>query len=149
MRIYLAGPLFTAAEWHWNSQLADVLRAAGHEVFLPQEHAEKYLDETGQITDPSSLFGDNVSEIDDAQAVLAILDGADVDSGTAWEVGYAVAKNKLIVGLRTDLRRSGDTEDDLNLMLAQSLNKRLLLRNPGLSIQSLGEQLAEVLKNSG
>ena len=37
MRIYFAGPLFSAAERDWNATLAAELRGAGHEVFLPQE----------------------------------------------------------------------------------------------------------------
>jgi nucleoside 2-deoxyribosyltransferase len=37
MRIYVAGPLFSAAERAWNAELAAALRAAGHEVFLPQD----------------------------------------------------------------------------------------------------------------
>jgi nucleoside 2-deoxyribosyltransferase len=43
--------------------------------------------------------------------VLAILDGVDVDSGTASEIGYACARGKLIVGYRGDLRLSGDNLD--------------------------------------
>ena len=35
-------------------------------------------------------------------AVVAVLDGADVDSGTAAEIGYAFARGKLIVGYRGD-----------------------------------------------
>ena len=37
MRIYFAGPLFSAAERDWNATLAAALRGAGHEVFLPQD----------------------------------------------------------------------------------------------------------------
>jgi nucleoside 2-deoxyribosyltransferase len=37
VRIYFAGPLFSAAERDWNATLAAALRGAGHEVFLPQE----------------------------------------------------------------------------------------------------------------
>jgi nucleoside 2-deoxyribosyltransferase len=43
-------------------------------------------------------------------AVLAILDGPDVDSGTAAEVGFAAALGKPAVGLRLDFRPSGDNE---------------------------------------
>src|SRR4051794_21133183 len=43
-----------------------------------------------------------------AAAVLAVLDGADVDSGTAAEIGYAAALGIPVVGLRTDLRVTGD-----------------------------------------
>ena len=41
---------------------------------------------------------------------MAILDGVDVDSGTASEIGYAFARNKYIEGLRTDWRLTGDNE---------------------------------------
>ena len=41
--------------------------------------------------------------------VLAVLDGADADSGTCWECGYSYAKGKPVIGLRTDFRNSGDT----------------------------------------
>lgn len=35
-------------------------------------------------------------------SAFAVLDGVDVDSGTAWEIGYAYARGKPIIGLRTD-----------------------------------------------
>jgi nucleoside 2-deoxyribosyltransferase len=38
MRIYLAGPLFTAAARAFNRRLRDLLQQYGHEVWLPQEH---------------------------------------------------------------------------------------------------------------
>lgn len=43
-------------------------------------------------------------------AVLAVLDGPDVDSGTAAEIGYAAACERPVVGLRSDLRLAGDNE---------------------------------------
>lgn len=46
-----------------------------------------------------------------AEGVLAVLDGSDVDSGTASEIGYAAALNKIVVGLRTDFRMAGDNPD--------------------------------------
>jgi nucleoside 2-deoxyribosyltransferase len=39
-----------------------------------------------------------------------VLDGVDVDSGTAAEIGYAFAKGKPIVGYRSDMRLSADNE---------------------------------------
>lgn len=50
----------------------------------------------------------NQKAIDKCALILAILDGTDVDSGTSAEIGYAFAKKKKIIGLRTDLRLSGD-----------------------------------------
>ena len=43
--------------------------------------------------------------------VLAVLDGVDVDSGTASEIGYAFGLgDKVINGYRGDFRRSGEND---------------------------------------
>ena len=56
--------------------------------------------------------------IDRCDLLIAVLDGADADSGTAWECGYAYARGKPIVALRTDFR--GGEDQGLNLMLRRS-----------------------------
>ena len=50
----------------------------------------------------------NTERIDKSDAVMAILDGVDVDSGTAAEIGYAFGKGKRVYGIRTDFRLAGD-----------------------------------------
>ena len=56
---------------------------------------------------------------------FAIMDGADPDSGTCWEVGYAYGK-KPIVLVRTDLRRNeGSGGSGYNPMLTQSATARV------------------------
>ena len=52
----------------------------------------------------------NQENIDECDVVFAVLDGPDVDSGTASEIGYAYARQKLIVGYRGDFRLSADNE---------------------------------------
>ncbi len=52
----------------------------------------------------------NVAAIDRCDAMLAVLDGSDVDSGTASEIGYAFARDKRIVGYRGDFRSAGENE---------------------------------------
>jgi nucleoside 2-deoxyribosyltransferase len=117
MRIYLAGPLFTAAERHWNATLTAALRAAGHEVFLPQEQ------EPGK--DAAGIFATDVGGIDWADGLVAIMDGADPDSGTCWEVGYSYGK-KPIVLVRTDMRRNeGSGGSGYNPMLTESATIRI------------------------
>jgi nucleoside 2-deoxyribosyltransferase len=56
------------------------------------------------------LGGDNARAIEQSQVVVAVLDGPDVDSGTASEVGYAAALGKRIIGYRGDFRLSSDNE---------------------------------------
>jgi nucleoside 2-deoxyribosyltransferase len=116
MKLYLAGPLFSAAERAWNADLAAALRAGGHEVFLPQEQ------EHGE--DPAGIFATDVGGIEWADALLAIMDGPDPDSGTAWEVGYAYGK-KPVVLVRTDFRSQTGSGATYNAMLAESSTIRL------------------------
>jgi len=95
MRIYFAAPLFSTAERDWNAEVAAALREAGHDVFLPQEK------EVGK--DDAGIFAADLAGLDWAEGVVAIMDGADPDSSTCWEVGYAYGK-KPIVLVRTDIR---------------------------------------------
>lgn len=55
----------------------------------------------------------NAQNIQDADGVFAVLDGVDVDSGTAAEIGYAFALGKRVYGLRTDFRLAGDNAGSL------------------------------------
>lgn len=59
----------------------------------------------------------NASMIQRADAVMAVLDGSDVDSGTAAEVGYAAALGKPVVGYRTDIREAGEAGAEVNLQV--------------------------------
>lgn len=59
----------------------------------------------------------NQDAIDSADIVIAALDGQEIDSGTAAEVGYAFGKGKLIFGYRSDLRESGEKGSILNLQV--------------------------------
>lgn len=131
MRLYLAGPLFSAAERAWNEALAAGLRAGGHEVFLPQEK------EPGQ--DAAGIFATDVAGIDGADALVAIMDGPNPDAGTAWEVGYAYGKKPIIL-VRTDIRTEAGTSGPYNPMLTQSATIRL-----DLPLAPMARVVAEIL----
>ncbi|MFZ2411633.1 MAG: nucleoside 2-deoxyribosyltransferase, partial [Candidatus Methanoperedens sp.] len=66
------------------------------------------------------IFNKNVAAIESSDIIVAVIDGTDVDSGTAWEIGYAFAKGKTITGLRTDFRTLG-IEGTVNLMIERSV----------------------------
>lgn len=59
----------------------------------------------------------NIAAIDSCELLVAHLDGQEVDSGTASEVGYASARGLRCHGLRTDLRQSGELGMPVNLQL--------------------------------
>ncbi len=115
--VYLAAPLFSEAELDFNRKLRDGIKMAGFKVFLPQEDSNNIKDER---TRQKIIFGKNESAIKNSDIIVAVLDGTDVDSGTAWEIGYAYALGKLILGLRTDFRTLG-IEGTVNLMIERSV----------------------------
>jgi nucleoside 2-deoxyribosyltransferase len=113
--IYLAAPLFSDAERDYNILLRDFLVANGYPVYLPQEAGEGV---SGPERD-SAIFGSHRGALDEASCVVAVCDGADTDSGTAWEMGYAAAKGIPVIALSTDRRGSWGGKR-ANLMIRES-----------------------------
>jgi nucleoside 2-deoxyribosyltransferase/predicted secreted protein len=116
-RVYLAAPLFSDAERVFNASVARFLRTHLFAVHLPQEAGDDT--DIRDIREQERLFLMNKTALEESDLVVAIIDGADADSGTAWEMGYAFASGKPVIALRTDFRRVGYYEH-VNLMLEQS-----------------------------
>ena len=116
-RVYLAAPLFSQAERLFNGSVARLLRDHLFDVHLPQEAGDD--SDIRDTLEQERLFLFNKTALENSDLVVAIIDGADADSGTAWEMGYAFAQKKPVIALRTDFRRIGHHEH-VNLMLEQS-----------------------------
>jgi len=120
-RVYLAGPLFSEAERAFNRTLRDLLQAHLFRVYLPQGAAEAPAREPDA---DGAIYGSHVAALQDTDVVVAVCDGPDADSGTAWEMGYATARGIPVLALRTDRRRFS-AERRLNLMLERSADRVL------------------------
>lgn len=60
------------------------------------------------------VIGDNNRKaIEESNIIVAVLDGPDVDSGTAAEIGYASAFKKPVFGYRGDFRPGGDNDGSI------------------------------------
>ena len=141
MKLYFAAPLFSRAERNFNLSMADELRTKGFEVILPQELTNKIPKNSDFFKD---IFGACLTGINEADAVVAIVDGPDVDSGTCFEMGYAYAMKKPIFAVRTDPR---DLEEKgVNLMVSQSVNH--LLKSVEATTSELSIELGQVIKKT-
>lgn len=116
-RVYLAAPLFSEGERVYNRLIRDQLVRAGQRVHLPQEIGDDLSSRDLGVT--RAIFSENLTVLSGSDLVVAVLDGADADSGTAWEIGYAFARGIPVVALRTDFRSVG-ADEKVNLMLEQS-----------------------------
>jgi nucleoside 2-deoxyribosyltransferase len=117
--IYIAGPLFSESERAFLESLVDFLTnglnegLAGFHVDKDQDFFLPHRDigDAGVVTGGNEeVFINDLRYLDNANIVIAWLDGADIDSGTAVELGYAFAKGKHIFGLLTDRRRWSGTK---------------------------------------
>ncbi|NCA72286.1 MAG: nucleoside 2-deoxyribosyltransferase [Sphingobacteriia bacterium] len=117
--IYLAGPLFTEAERDWHRKTKALLlkqasqRGQAVEIIWPYEliTPEEITALAGGAR--AEIFRRCKTELDRADVLIALLDGTQVDDGTAWEIGYFFAtksEGSTIVGIRTDFRRAGESE---------------------------------------
>jgi nucleoside 2-deoxyribosyltransferase len=155
VRIYLASPLgFSEAGRHFHTTiLVPFVQGLGYEVLDPWTltDSRKIQAVQGMPYGPAKreawrklnleMGETNRGAIDAARGVLAVLDGTDVDSGTAAEIGYAFARGKLIVGYRGDFRLSADNEGSI-----VNLQVEYFIRESGGTIVERYEDLASSLR---
>jgi nucleoside 2-deoxyribosyltransferase len=121
MKVYLASPLgFAASTAHFMDELERALAGTGIDVLNPWKsdfgpefrHASAIADYAERVAAlgevNTRVARANEQSIRASDAVFAVLDGVDVDSGTASEMGFAFALGKRVHGLRTDSRLIGD-----------------------------------------
>jgi len=151
----MAGPLgFSEAGRHfYNAVLLPYVKSLGYEVLDPWALTDPRKIEAVERLPYGSerreawrrlnreMAASNRAAIDQAQAVVAVLDGTDVDSGTAAEIGYAFASGKLIVGYRGDFRLSADNEGS-----TVNLQVEFFIHESGGTIVSRYEDLAASLR---
>jgi nucleoside 2-deoxyribosyltransferase/ubiquinone/menaquinone biosynthesis C-methylase UbiE len=122
--IYLATSLFTAAEQAFSAALTKEIEALGHQVYDPWRDAgdESLIAAWGEDWPRvnAEIARRNLRAIESCASVVAIVEGADVDSGVALEIGYAHALGKPVKLLRTDFRTQGSRIGPVNIMLGMA-----------------------------
>jgi nucleoside 2-deoxyribosyltransferase len=157
MKIYMASPLgfSEAGSSFYNGTLIPTVKDLGYEPVDPWTlTAKAKIDPVANMPyGPArrdawrrlnvEIGGNNRAGIDSADMVLAVLDGTDVDSGTAAEIGYAFAKGKPILGYRGDFRLCADNDG-----ATVNLQVEYFIRQSGgdivASIKELGPALAKL-----
>ena len=151
MDVYLAGPLFTPYQRSFLDDLASRLRANGLEVFVPHENLLE-----GPLS-PGLVFDTDIEGLRSAAIVLAVLDGAEIDDGTACEIGIfsellrTGGRRGGIVGLVTDIRALRGAQDgpQLNLFVRGCIEHFGVLHTDVDAAIAAVESLAERARPSG
>ena len=154
--IYLASPLGFAASTRGFmaeliAELSSVVRVVNpwddtsFAAEFERVHALKDIDErrTGFHAINLGIGGKNETLIRSVDMLAGVLDGVDVDSGTAAEMGFAYGLGKPVFGLRTDWRVTGDNEAaGVNLQL------RYFIEQSGGSYHTSVEALVAALRGA-
>lgn len=98
MKIYVAGKLWDKEDRIKVEEIDKFLQDLGHETFLP--HRDAGVFEEGM--DPEPIFTKDRDMVDWCDLMVAFLDWQGISSGTAWELGYAYAKGKRVIGVVED-----------------------------------------------
>lgn len=156
-KAYLASPLgfSDAGRLYYYTKLIPALKDIGLDIIDPWG-----LSDLNEIERVSKMeFGaakrdawrklnpvmgrNNAAGIDKADIIIAVLDGVDIDSGTASEIGYGNAKGKAIEGYRGDFRLSAD-----NIGSTVNLQVEYFITSTGGEIADSLEKLLENIKRT-
>jgi len=100
--IYIAGPLFNTHERWYLERIAETLENAGYSTFLP--HRDAGLVRLGSFEERLRIFEIDIDALNACDLCVALLTGADQDSGTSAELGYMYALGKPCFGITDDKR---------------------------------------------
>lgn len=110
MKIYLANALFGQADRDFNDKVAKIIRdnIPGVDLYVPQENMG--INDKNKTVTSQDITNADMDKLLQCDVLFAIIDGAEIDSGVAAEIGsfytLGVLKelNKPIYALCTDIR---------------------------------------------
>lgn len=107
--IYFAAPLFNERERQFNAVMTSKMEVYVP-VFLPQRDGTLLVDMLAAgvtlAVAERRVFLQDCAAMRNAKVLVAILDGAHVDEGVAFEIGFMAAAGKVCVALQSDVRRT-------------------------------------------
>lgn len=122
-KVYLASPYgFTdSGRYFMEKHVIPTLKKHSLEILNPWEYSNILSKRTEEISSKriekqidlwknlnKDIASSNENMIKKSEIVIAVLDGSDLDSGVAVEIGIGYALGKMIIGYRSDFRIMGD-----------------------------------------
>lgn len=130
MKGYLANGLFSKADRMLNSYIATVLRQEFPELdlFVPQESAE--INDKNAYADSQMIAEWDTNKLLESDFMIAVIDGAEIDSGVSTEIGIFSTTGKPIFGLYTDVRQFGrDNIRKIHALINDGVENQFMYRN--------------------
>lgn len=108
-KAYFASPLFSEMELMYNDYLVKEIKQKFPtlDLYVPQEQTE--INDKNAYADSIMIAKMDTDQLLSCDFMIAVLDGAAIDVGVATEIGVAYQAGIPIVGLYTDSRQQGAT----------------------------------------
>ena len=154
---YLANGLFGLGDRLVNELVAKEVRASlpGVDLYVPQENMA--INDKSAYADSLTIASADLQALKESDFLVAIIDGVEIDSGVAAEIGAFSMLNRPIFALYTDSRQQGrDNMKKIDALVADGTENQFMYRNlfvvglikqNGVIIDSI-ELLGEALRNS-
>jgi nucleoside 2-deoxyribosyltransferase len=129
MKAYLANGLFSAADRMYNIEIARVLRTSFPELelFVPQEQG---INDKNSYANSQMIATADAKGLLEADFLVAVLDGVEIDSGVSAEIGIFWTTGRPIFGLYTDIRQHGrDNNQKIEALIEDPTENQFFYRN--------------------
>lgn len=141
IKVYLAGPFFNDEQLERLQFMESLLSQMNYDVFSPMRASK--IKPGASHQDMVDTFNGNVIHIDEADFVLAILDGNDV--GTVWETGYAYCAEIPVMYFN----ETRPKEKGPNLMLAMSGGLPFIMNGEASTARTKLTNVLKVIQEEG
>lgn len=130
MKAYLANGLFGLGDRLINEMVAGELRATleNIDLYVPQENAE--INDKNAFADSIAIAEADLERLEESDFLIAIIDGVEIDSGVAAEIGAFFMLNRPIFALYSDVRQQGrDNQKKIDALIEDGTENQFMYRN--------------------
>lgn len=130
MKAYLANGLFSLGDRLVNERLAAAIRQAvpNIELYVPQENDA--INDKSAYADSLAIAQADLEMLQKSDVLVAVLDGVEVDSGVAAEIGAFSMLNRPIIGVFTDVRQQGrENMMKIEALIRDGIENQFVYRN--------------------
>ncbi|MCS1383690.1 nucleoside 2-deoxyribosyltransferase [Lysinibacillus sphaericus] len=130
MKAYLANGLFSLGDRLVNERLATAIRQAipDIELYVPQENDA--INDKASYADSLAIAEADLTMLQTSDVLVAVLDGVEIDSGVAAEIGAFSMLNRPIVGVFTDVRQQGrENMMKIEALIRDGIENQFVYRN--------------------
>lgn len=143
---YLANGLFSLGDRIINKAIASKVRMVNKDLdlYVPQENEE--INDKNSYADSLVIAKADMEKLMESDFLIAVIDGVEIDSGVAAEIGAFSTTGKPIYALYTDIRQQGRSNlDKIRALIEDGTENQFVYRN--LFVIGLIKQNGKVFSN--